>query len=77
MFAVSPNNPWSLCGHKSYQFTAGLEYVLQRPSYTHRFSFFFSFVFCSKTTETDESVDTTEKKEETETAGTNTGDVSR
>ena len=37
----------------------------------------FFFFFCSKTAETDESVDTTEKKEETKTAGTNTGDVSR
>ena len=35
------------------------------------------FFFGSKTAETDESVDTTEKKEETKTAGTNTGDVSR
>ena len=25
-FAVPPNNPQSLCGHKSYQFTAGFEY---------------------------------------------------
>ena len=40
------------------------------------FCVFFPF-FCSKTAETDESVDTAEKKEETKTAGTNTGDVSR
>lgn len=37
----------------------------------------FCDIFFSKTAETEESVDTAEKKEETKTARTNTGDVSR
>ena len=57
--------------------------VLNMASYCSTKAQLHSQIFCkifffgSKTAETDESVDTTEKKEETKTAGTNTGDVSR